>query len=217
MDFETCKLKAKLKIIDKIKDDQPKPAAERGTKVHDGCEKFVEGKHGMPLEAAKNFTDEMLAMRRLYKTGKVSMEGEWGFDTEWNPVPYRSAWLKVKADATVTWRPRHGVVVDYKTGKRFGNEAKHGEQLELYSLAFLLRNPSVEQVTAELWYFDIDDLARITVNRKHMDRMLARWHKRGTIMTTVTKFPPNPNIHSCKYCPFKPVSKGGSGHCEVGV
>lgn len=217
MDFESCRFKAKLKIIDRIPDTSPKPAADRGTEIHNKCEGFVEGKHGMPLEAAKHYTDEMLAMRRLYKEGKVSLEGEWGFDKEWNVVPYSGAWLKVKADATVSLHPVHGVVIDYKTGKRFGNEIKHGEQLELYSLAVLLRNPDVSKVTAELWYFDIDDLARVVIERSKMDRTLARWHKRGLAMTTATEFPPNPNAFSCKYCPYKPKAKGGSGHCPVGV
>ena len=41
--------------------------------------------------------------------------------------------------------------------------------------------------------------------------------KRMDAMTSETEFQPNPNVYNCRWCPYKPVEKGGTGHCSVGV
>lgn len=221
LDFEGCPLMAKLKIIDKIPEpERPLPpgktehANDRGTRVHNECEMYVRGQGPFPTEA-KYFKDELDALKRRYNAGEVSLEGEWGFDEDWQPAEWRAAWLRLKLDASVFLSGTHALVIDYKTGKRFGNEVKHGEQLQLYALAVLLRSPQIEHVTAELWYFDANDLAILDVARPIGLRFLKGFDKRGRKMTEATEFPPNANAHSCKYCPYHPAR--GSGDCPHGV
>ena len=213
VDFEQCPYKAKLKYVDRIPEEKS-TAADRGTAIHQLAEDYVAGKMTqLPHELAK-FSNEFLALRTQYDAGKVSLEGEWGFDHDWNPCEYRSAWARIKADSMTFKTSDHVVVVDYKTGKRYGNELKHGEQVQLYSIAALIRNPQVQQITSELWYLDIDDLHKITYTRAQALKYLPQFEKRALAVTTADKFPPRPNVFACKYCPFGPA-KGGQ--CEYGV
>ena len=103
----------------------------------------------------------------------------------------------------------------HNTGKRFGNEIKHGEQTQMYALATFLKYPLVEHVTAELWYPDVNDLATLDIVRPVGMRFLKPFDKRGRKMTEATEFPPNANAHSCRYCPYHPTR--GSGDCQYGV
>lgn len=217
MDFESCRLKAWLKHGARIPDPRPSPAADRGTAIHTACEYYVQGKADITHEM-RHFKDEFIALRRHFAAGNVSLEGEWGFSRDWKPVPYAGAWLRMKADATVHLTPAHGVVVDYKSGKKFGNEIKHGEQLQLYSLAVFLREPKIELLTAELWYLDQNDLTQLTIKRQQaIVRYLKNFDKRGRMLTDCTKWMPTPNALSCKWCPYKPEKFGGTGDCKVGV
>lgn len=212
-DFESCPYKAKLKYVDRLA-EQKAPAAERGTQIHQLAEDFVVGKiKDLPKELVK-FTDEFAALRAQYLAGSVSLEGEWGFDKDWNITDYKTAWLRMKADAVITKTPDHAIIVDHKTGKRYGNELKHGEQVQLYGIAALLRNEHIMRVTVELWYLDLDDLHSATYTRTQALKYLPQFEKRGLAITRATAFPPRPNIFSCKFCSFGPA-KGGQ--CEYGV
>ena len=82
-------------------------------------------------------------------------------------------------------------------------------------MAVFLRYPQVEHVTAELWYLDVNDLTRLDVTRPIGLRQLKPFDKRGRKMTEATEFPANPNVHSCRYCPYHPAK--GTGDCPHGV
>jgi len=124
------------------------------------------------------------------------------------------AWLRLKLDAMVFVSEVEAIVIDFKSGRKFGNELKHAEQLQLYQLVAFLRYPLLELITAELWYLDQDDLTSSTFTRDKGLRFKRSWDARGTRLTNAVDFPPNPNIFSCKYCEYGPT---GTGHCLVGV
>lgn len=222
VDFEQCKLRAKLKHIDRIpeparplppgKTEQPN---DRGTRIHTAAEYFVQGGVEL-LPELRSFKEEFYSLRDLYSQGKVSLEGEWAVDKGWEPVAWRSneAWARIKLDAFVRMSKTHGVVIDYKTGKKFGNEIKHAEQCQLYQLAAFLRYPELEVVDVELWYTDQDDLTHMRYTREQGLRFFRNFDRRGIAITDATEFPPNPNLFSCRWCPYGPR---GTGHCSVGV
>lgn len=213
LDFESCPLRARMKYVDKIPDVQGE-AAERGTRIHQLAEDFVKGKiKKLPTELLK-FSDEFLALRKRFIEKLVSLEGEWGFDKDWNVTTYKTAWVRIKLDARISKAKKHSVVVDYKTGKRFGNEIKHGEQVVIYGIAELLREPNVEIVDVELWYLDVDVLISTRFTREQLMRFLPGFEKRGAKITTATHFPANPSLHTCKWCAYGPA-KGGQ--CKEGV
>lgn len=221
LDFEACAFKAKLKIIDKIPEpERPLPpgksehANDRGTRVHNEVEMYVRGTGPLPQEA-KHFVDEINSLKEHFKAGRASLEGEWAFDKDWHQADWMVGWMRLKCDAVVFLSKTHVAIIDYKTGKRWGNEVKHGEQLQLYALSVFLRYPQVEHVTAELWYFDINDLTPLATPRMLGMRTLKPFDRRGRAMTETTEFPPNPNTYSCQYCPYHPIK--GSGDCPHGV
>jgi hypothetical protein len=213
-DFESCPLKAKKKYIEKIAEAKSE-AADRGTKIHTLAEDFVSGKLRAMPEELKHFAEEFEALRILYKDGKVSIEGEWGFDKNWQPADYfKSAWLRVKLDARLAKTKTHSVVVDYKTGKKKGNEVKHAEQITLYGIAEILREPDVLTVDVELWYLDTDEITQMSFTRDQLIARIPSFEKRGLAVTEATDFPPNANLYSCMWCPYGP-NKDNS--CEHGV
>lgn len=222
VDFEQCKLRAKLKYVDKIPEPvralppgKTEHANDRGTRVHEAAERFVVG--GVELvEELVPFREEYLQLRDLYERGRVSLEGEWAYNREWQPVAWMSsdAWLRLKIDALVSSSKTEMVLIDYKTGRRAYNEMKHAEQGQLYQLATFMRYPDLEKITVEFWYLDQDEMSTMKYTRAQGLRFLKTYTDRGNNMVTCTDFPPNPTQFVCRWCPY---SKKGTGHCEVGV
>lgn len=226
VDFEKCKFSAYLKYVKKIPEpERPLPAGktehanDRGTRVHDALEQYTRGLTDAFPNEARSFRTEVDALQKLFKAGMVSFEGEWGFNPEWEAHDWKTAWLRMKLDALVFLSPEEAVAIDYKTGRVFGNEIKHGEQVMLYQLATFLRYPQLEIVHTELWYLDHDELTRKTFTRSQGLRFKRNWNDRGIAITTASAFPANPNIHSCKYCPYGTEANGfvnGTGDCLAG-
>lgn len=223
--FEQCKLHTKLAVVDRIP-EPPRPlppgktehANDRGTRIHLAAEMYIKG--GVELiDELKHFKAELNKLRELYAAGKVSMEGEWAFTREWAPVAWMSSdvWVRIKLDAMVFATTTEAIVVDYKSGKRWGNEGKHDEQMTLYQLGAFVKYPKLQKVTVELWYTDLDDLVDKVYTREQGLRYALGFEQRGEALTTETDFAPNPNKFSCKWCPYKPTVLGGTGHCSVGV
>lgn len=222
--FEQCKFRAELAYIQKIPEpERPLPkgktehANDRGNRVHEAAELFVKSPTGIELiPELKSFAPELVMLRDLYKEGRVSLEEEWAVDENWEACAYYSdtTWGRIKLDAMVLMEEHHAVVIDHKTGKRFGNEIKHGEQGQLYALAAFLRYPDLQKIDVEFWYLDLDEKSHIAYTRKQAMRMLDSFEKRAKAMTTCEVFPPNPNIFSCEYCPYGPA---GTGHCTKGA
>lgn len=224
-DFEKCKFLAWLKYDQKIPEPQrPLPpgktehANDRGTRIHDNCEQYVNGSTDFLLpEAEASFGPQLDLLRHLHTEGMVSLEGEWGMNEDWEPCEWDEAWLRLKLDACVFLGDDEAIVIDYKTGRKFGNEVKHAEQLQLYQLVTFLRYPKLERVTAELWYLDQPDgqnITSMTYTRKQGLRFRDSFNRRGTALTTCEDWKPNPSVHTCKWCQYGPWN---GGQCQVGV
>lgn len=223
--FEQCARRAKLSYIDKIPEpDRPLPpgktehANDRGTRIHEAAEMFVKGGIELIPELV-DFEPEFLRAREMFKAGRASTEGDWAYTKDWDPVAWMSGdvWCRIKCDLVVHLDKQSAVVIDYKSGKRYGNEIKHAEQMQLYVLGTLFRFPEIESVTTELWYIDQDELATQTYTRAQGLRFVPNFERRANLLTACEDFKPNPNAFSCRWCPYKPKERGGTGHCPVGV
>ncbi len=222
--YEKCHFRAKLLYVNKLeeprrplKEGQTEYANDRGSRIHEAAELFVKG--GVELiPELKKFAPEFIKLRELYAAGKVSLEGDWAVDKDWSPVAWMSedVWLRLKLDAMVTMDPTWAVIIDYKTGKRSGNEIKHAGQVQLYVVAVLMRFPDIERITGELWYIDQNELVSWEYTRESGMKFFKAWNKKGIAITTETEFKPNPNRFSCQWCMFSKY-RGGNGVCEVGV
>lgn len=219
-DFDKCRHMFALKHLHKIpepervlKPGQTEFANDRGTRIHEECELFIDGTYDdLCPEASKHFADFFCVLRAMHKDGIVIQEHEWGHDHDWEPTEWKKAWLRLKLDAMVRISPTDAWVLDWKTGRKFGNEVGHMEQLQLYTLCAFLRNPELETVRAELIYIDQGERTSVQMSRQQALRFKPNFDKRGMLATSCEVFPPNPNKYSCQWCPYK-----GTDHCSVGV
>lgn len=227
--FRECQLHAKFKYVDKIPEPEriKLPAGQeypndRGTRIHDEAEHYIRGKRDKLSWELRHFKEEFDWLRDLYKL-KVPMEMEqmWCFDEGWVVVDEDDPklWVRIKLDLIIWDGPAYAILVDYKTGKKMGNEIKHAEQLQLYQLSAFLRYPKLQEVTTELWYPDCNELTSMTYRRAQGLRYLKQWNQRGLDITTATIFPARPSEWACRFCNYKTgfVGKGptqGTGHCK---
>jgi hypothetical protein len=173
----------------------------------------------------KGFEPEFLNLKERFEADQVELENMWCFDKDWNPVPsndFVNTWVRIKLDAMIFITPTLGVVVDYKTGRKFGNEPKHAQQAQLYQLGALLKYPELETVITEFWYLDQNEITKMRFKRKQGLSYWKPFHERGLKMTTETDFPPKPNGYSCRFCPYGPKDTSNkwvnkSGDCKDGL
>lgn len=147
--------------------------------------------------------------------------------------PGRAERRRIKTIEEVTSVPTQCIAVDspdrtylctrhfiptHNTGKRFGNEVKHGRQMQLYALAAALRYPKLEKITTELWYQDQNELATQEFTRKQAMKFWKGFNDDALEMTSATEFPPRPNQQTCRFCPFRTGRNKwiqGTGHCKL--
>lgn len=231
--YEECAYRSKLARVDKIPEPvrETPPAGmtewphERGTRVHDNAEMYVRGEVIEPCSELKHFIPELNHLKTLYEANMVEMEEMWCYNIDWECVDeerIEDIWLRVKLDAAVFTGDNRAVVVDYKTGKKAGNEVKHAEQGQLYAVGTFMRFPEIEQVDVEFWYIDHDMLTQQTYTRTAGLMFWKRFNERGLRMTSDNEFDANPNKWSCRFCPYnKPENANkwvtGNGACQFGV
>ena len=110
----------------------------------------------------------------------------------------------MKIDAAVNNQDATGKVIDYKTGRQRYNQIKHGEQIQLYQLTFLLKHPEIEKLVTELWYVDEGQTVKMNFTRKQGLKFQTGFNKRAEKMFDEKNFKPNANAHSCRFCPYGP-------------
>lgn len=221
-DFTRCKLAYKIKHIDKVPEpERPLPKGktehgnDRGTRIHDNIETYIRGDHdALCSEADKYFGTHIDLLRILYADGLVEMEGEWAYDREWEVSEWNSGWVRMKLDVLVRLSKTQAIVGDWKSGRHFGNEVQHGNQLNLYALSTFLRFPELEEVWVADYYIDHGITTERHFTRDQALRFRAGFHKQGVTLTDCTSFPANPNKYSCQWCMYGPEH---TGHCTVGV
>lgn len=218
--FEKCRYLAKLMYIDKVPEpERPLPpgrtehANDRGSRIHDAAEMYVRGGVELIPELLR-FKDEFNALRNSFERGQVQLEGEWAVNTEWEPVAWGSsdAWCRMKLDAMELHEDgEYARVIDYKTGKRRGNEIKHTEQGQIYQLATFLRYPDLQDITVEFWYTDLGETDIKHYSRVQGIQYFDKYNDRLLAISTCTDFKPNPNAFSCRWCPYN------GNACDYGV
>lgn len=219
-DFESCALKAKYKYVDRIPepDRGPPPrgakewANDRGSRIHDEAEQFVTGKIEALTPDLMSFSEELTKARTLYQQGMVETEQMWCFDDKWNSVAeddYKNTRFRIKCDLTVHLNEVHSLVVDYKTGRRYGNEIKHEQQKTTYAVGGFRRSAQTQKITTELWYLDLptEDIFPAVLTRKQGAVLLKALDARNRRMLDATVFPPTPSAWNCRFCPYN----GSSG------
>jgi hypothetical protein len=208
--FETCPKQFYHLRVARDVPNPPTVHTEWGTKVHTAMEDAV--RDGTPLPEGMTQWST-LASKLAALPGEKLPEYKFALDRDFQPADWKQSWTRGIADLVVVHKDK-ALVADYKSGKRFGNEIKHGEQVNLYGLLTFLRYPLLETVHVELWYLDVDEITQRTFDRDQALRFKASFDRRGRALTECTAWPANPNKFSCQWCPYGP---DGTGHCTVGV
>ena len=213
--FEECPYRIYIQRVKKIP-EPPSPAADRGTAIHKLAEDFVKGTLATFPKELEKFEDDFHQLKHLFNEAKVEVEGEWGFSIDWEPVGWMvpQTWARIKLDAIVHEDETSARVIDYKTGKKFGNEIPHAQQCLLYAIGTFFRYPNLQLVQTELWYIDKGERTVRTFTRSEAMQFAPGYHTRGVRMTTCEDFAPTPSKDSCKWCPY---GKGEHPECRWGV
>ena len=210
--YESCPLKAKFLYVDKLKEPD-NPAQARGSAIHKQAENFLLGSiKTLPAELAF-FKEEFQKLKKL----KAQPELSWAFTSAWQPTGWfdKNAWCRVKLDALV-FKPTHGVLVDYKTGRPYD---EHSDQLGLYALGGFLHPDckGVQELEAQDWYLDKEKLPKghekITgedFTADQVEELKDTWADKTRAMLNDTKFLPKPS-DKCRFCHFR---KANSGPCK---
>jgi len=217
-DFARCKLAFKIKHIDRVPEpERPLPKGktehgnDRGTRVHDNIEGFIRGEHNdLCPEAEKHYGAFIDLLRVMYADEMVELEGEWAFDKDWAPTNWQTGWLRLKLDVLIHLSTTQAYVIDWKTGRHFGNEVTHGNQLNLYAMCTFLRYPQLEEIWVADYYIDHGHETERHFTREQALKYMRTFDKQGKAITDCVSFPPNPNRFSCQWCPW-----GETGHCTV--
>tara|TARA_A100001391_G_scaffold161661_1_gene120566 strand:- start:786 stop:1547 length:762 start_codon:yes stop_codon:yes gene_type:complete len=213
--FEECPYKVFIDAVKKIK--QPSgPAAERGTEIHDAGEQFVKGDTDLLRDEYSHFDQDMRLARDMYSEGKAEVEGEWGFTTDWKPTGWmdKDTWARIKLDLLMRPTETSARVVDYKTGKKIGNELSHKQQGNLYAVGTFMRYPEIEYIEVEFWYLDQNDIMRSSFTRESALKFLPVWNRRALALTTATTWKPTPSPKACRFCSY---GKGDFPECRSRV
>lgn len=215
--YRACPLSVKFRYIDKIPVPPPDPKYDakrlRGIRVHDEAAECINQGLMELMPRELDAFEEVVA--DLIKAGADAEKREF-FDRNWKvwDKGWNGSWLNVTKDVRVICDD-YVLTGDWKTGKKFGNEVDHFEQMRLYALTSWLVNPGRPEYTAELYYVDQKDLWSHTFKEKDLEQAFKDFDADFEMMFKDTTFRPKPSKMNCQYCEFGP--KKGNGHCPVGV
>jgi CRISPR/Cas system-associated exonuclease Cas4 (RecB family) len=206
--FEQCPKRYYYSSIEKIPTPQH-PAATRGTNIHIEAENYIKGE-GELTKGLQMFELGFEDLKQGYIDGHVFVEEDWAFDLDWQPSGWREdkTWCRYKIDAYVK-KPDRTVVIDFKTGRYMGNEESHEQQCALYASATYNRDPSVENIQAELWYLDHGKISRHSYTVEEIKERQGMFHERALKLTEAKEYPANASVKNCRWCHY-----GKIGICD---
>lgn len=211
--FEACPHAIYLGRVENIKEESG-PAAERGSMIHDQAENFIRGQFDNELPPLLKKVEKRireLKDRFERQPFPMTMEENWGFTINWKPTGWKEpdTWCRQKLDVFYKDSATSAVVLDWKSGKKFGNEIKHGEQGLHYAIGAFMKYPELDFIRTEFQYTDLGDVLTKNFTRERAMLHLPKIHERAIIMTTATMFPPKPSKQNCKFCFYRE-----SGDCD---
>lgn len=219
VNYEKCPHMTYLASVKKVKRLAPKAdcPAERGTAMHEVAENYVKRESTETIKEMGYFQEEFDLMQAAFDNGDVELEGDWGFDIDWQKTGWYDSdvWARIKLDAFWHIDDSTARVIDYKSGKKFGNEFKHTSQCQLYMVGAFMRHPELDLIQTELWYLDQKSYMKKTYTRDKLPLYLKKFTKRALAMTTATEFPAKPNKSNCRWCDYG--IENGTGDCIYAV
>jgi CRISPR/Cas system-associated exonuclease Cas4 (RecB family) len=211
-------------VLKTPKDARDNSAAERGTAIHKELEEYLASNTvgvrpntiASPLETSSTLTRAPIDPAQFKYEGLVgkikelcdqypfTQEQMLFFDQNWNPVAtFQEAWLLAAMDVFINISDEECIIVDWKTGKKEGNEIKHQQQSQLYALCAWKRNQNLKKIKVIFVYLDQGTKTEAVWKAGHMPRFFKTWDAKGKEITSCTSFKPKPNKYSCRYCDYQ--------------
>ena len=190
--YRKCPKAFKSAYIDGVRDDSPKPAAERGTMIHDLLEKFFKGEVSYPdhvaLKPWRRFMEQLTLKQ-------PKPEGELAVDINWKPIAYDSpdAFFRGKYDLSFQ---DAGVVelLDWKTGKIY---PEHEHQGECY---VALTDEAIGYNVSMVYIDKYDEVHRYFHNARDRLKLIDNIHKEITDIRNDEEFKVTPSENACRWC-----------------
>jgi CRISPR/Cas system-associated exonuclease Cas4 (RecB family) len=199
---------------------------ERGTRIHEAIEQYIRGEiEELPAEAegAQPYAD---IFRDDYQADPATLlqEQMWYFDEHWSPLEsYDGSYWLAKLDVIKLIEDGlEAQIVDWKSGKKMGNEVKHADQIKTYVISAFAKYENLTHVECLLRYTDAKEETHIAMTRQQAIPFIPRLDARIKKFLNDTLCYPNPSVNHCRYCPYKQGRLGrkknaavGTGHCDL--
>ena len=207
--FEQCPYQIYLDKVAKVGRAKHK-AADRGSNIHDMLEKYVLGEIDtlkLSMMKSGDFHEPLLtSFREKYLTGHIEPELKLAFTREMEVTGWDSPnmWLRGAIDV-VEWGDQSptAILYDYKSGSN-SSAAKHRSQLMLYAMMIFIAYPEVAAIRVAAIYVDHKlDNFYTDYTQKDVAQFWPRYQQRLQRVTDCTKFSPNPNGFTCRFCQHK--------------
>lgn len=218
--FEECRYRVYLSKIMKIKEEQG-AAAARGQEMHDTAEAYIKGagEDLPPPKMLDKLAHQYYTLRKKFEAHpeQFQLEQNWGFTKYWEETEWMAddVWLRQKLDVFHMESETSAVIYDHKSGKKWGNELKHGDQGLQYAIGTFLKYPKLQFVGTNFYYTDQGEILTKKFTRSMVQPLIPRLERRIFAMTTATEEElkvPNPSKHNCKFCDHMK-----NGECEYAI
>lgn len=218
--FETCRYMVYLSKVKKLKGEQSE-AATRGNQMHDTAENYIrgEGEELPPPKFLDKLAHQYYTLRKKYEAHPehFQLEQNWGFTKYWESTGFfdEDCWLRQKLDVFHMPSETSAGIIDHKSGKKWGNELKHGDQGLQYAIGTFMKYPSLQLVTTDFYYTDQGEILTKKFTRNQIQPLISRLESRIFAMTTATEEDlqvPNPSKANCKFC-----DHAKSGACPYAI
>jgi hypothetical protein len=236
-DFEQCPFRALLRYgPDKVEEPSPpgdlETPLDRGSRVHKAAEHFITGQSSALIPELKSFEDDFWPLRERFarRDDTILVEQMLCFDKDWTFIgsprwgspDWDRIWMRVKQDAIVLPEPDKVVCIDFKTGKKAGNEVKHNMQLRVAATGAYFKYTDVDTFVLENWYTDKNIHVPVTYTRSEITNFHPEIDGRLRAVTSCVDFEPTPSVNACRYCYLRSGKIGnfgqiGTGDCSYAV
>ena len=204
--YRACPKQFMYKFIEK-RPEPGSPAMERGSKIHNALEQYVNGwTPDMPAEINSFWKPHL---KRLKALGPKT-EANWGIDKNWKPLANwfePTTWCRAKSDVYYMEKATL-VLIDFKTGKY---RVPSDDQIKLYGTVGHAMLPMVETVRTSFWFVDQAEAPHEQVFKvEDLTRMRGYFNKEAALLYKDRSFKEKPG-QACRYCPF---SRQKNGPCK---
>jgi len=214
------------------------PAWQRGSVVHQAMDDYINGKIPNLIPELRDLAIEINDAKRLKEKDpkRVLTEQNKYFDLNYNLIDMDSLTDDQKSvtsggdicpknyhvliiiDLLIFNEDfTHATVIDLKTGRKHGNEVKHGQQTQLYALFTAIEYPRIQTLQTQLWYSDQKGaISAKDFTRDNVLMYLNFWNRSIEQMHADNNFFPNPHEQNCMFCSYGLVNHSNKWISKTG-